>query len=60
LHELTGWAVNNNVELRSLQVSQPTLEDVYLALTGGERDGASESRTVADLTGGTGETGRSR
>jgi ABC-2 type transport system ATP-binding protein len=60
LHELTGWAVNNNVELRSLQVSQPTLEDVYLALTGGEQDGASESRTVADLAGGASETRRSR
>jgi ABC-2 type transport system ATP-binding protein len=43
LHELTGWALSNDVELRSLQVSQPTLEDVYLALTGSE-DGASEPR----------------
>ena len=43
LHELTGWAVSNDVELRSLQVSQPTLEDVYLALTGSE-GGASDPR----------------
>jgi len=42
LHELTGWAVNHHVELRSLQVSQPTLEDVYLALTGSARHGASD------------------
>jgi len=41
LHELTGWAVSNDVELRSLQVSQPTLEDVYLALTG-DAAGSSE------------------
>jgi len=43
LHELSGWALSNDVELRALQVSQPTLEDVYLALTGFE-DGASEPR----------------
>jgi len=47
LHELTGWAVDNHVELRSLQVSQPTLEDVYLALTG-TRDGESDSPKDAD------------
>jgi ABC-2 type transport system ATP-binding protein len=33
LHELTGWAMTNGVALDGLEVSRPTLEDVYLALT---------------------------
>jgi ABC-2 type transport system ATP-binding protein len=36
LHELTAWAVGRGVELEGLEVSRPTLEDVYLELTGGE------------------------
>ena len=36
LHELTSWAVERGVELEGLQVTRPTLEDVYLELTGGE------------------------
>jgi ABC-2 type transport system ATP-binding protein len=36
LHELTSWAVGRGVELEGLEVSRPTLEDVYLDLTGGE------------------------
>jgi ABC-2 type transport system ATP-binding protein len=36
LHELTGWAVERGVELEALEVARPTLEDVYLELTGGE------------------------
>ena len=36
LHELTGWALEQGVELEGLQVTRPTLEDVYLELTGGE------------------------
>jgi ABC-2 type transport system ATP-binding protein len=36
LHELTSWAVERGVELEGLEVSRPTLEDVYLELTGGE------------------------
>jgi ABC-2 type transport system ATP-binding protein len=34
LHQLTGWAVEKGVELERLQVSRPSLEDVYLELTG--------------------------
>ncbi|MHB1467849.1 MAG: ATP-binding cassette domain-containing protein, partial [Solirubrobacteraceae bacterium] len=37
-HALTGWALERRIELENLSVGQPTLEDVYLALTG-ERDG---------------------
>ncbi len=33
LHELTGWALDRDVELRGLTVARPTLEDVYLELT---------------------------
>ncbi|MGH2589937.1 MAG: ABC transporter ATP-binding protein [Actinomycetota bacterium] len=36
LHELTGWALERGIELESLEVMRPTLEDVYLQLTGGE------------------------
>jgi len=32
LHELTSWAMTTGVELEGLQVTEPTLEDVYLAL----------------------------
>src|SRR5919106_4029356 len=35
LHELTGWALERGVRLDSLEVSRPTLEDVYLDITGG-------------------------
>jgi ABC-2 type transport system ATP-binding protein len=34
LHELTGWAMGEGVELERLQVTRPSLEDVYLELTG--------------------------
>ena len=33
LHAVTGWALDNRVELSELTVARPTLEDVYLALT---------------------------
>jgi len=33
LHELTGWAVAGGIELIGLEVSRPSLEDVYLELT---------------------------
>ena len=36
LHELTAWAVARGIELQRLEVTQPSLEDVYLELTGGE------------------------
>ena len=35
LHELTGWAIEKGVDLNGLEVQRPSLEDVYLALTGG-------------------------
>jgi ABC-2 type transport system ATP-binding protein len=33
LHRLTGWALANSVSLDGLEVTRPTLEDVYLSLT---------------------------
>lgn len=36
LHRLTSWAVERGVELEGLRVEQPSLEDIYLELTGDE------------------------
>ena len=36
LHELTGWALDHGTRFERVEVTQPTLEDVYLQLTGGE------------------------
>jgi ABC-2 type transport system ATP-binding protein len=36
LHELTGWALDRGVRLDALEVYRPSLEDVYLEITGGE------------------------
>jgi ABC-2 type transport system ATP-binding protein len=38
LHELTTQALTDGVELEDLVVRRPTLEDVYLLITGGERE----------------------
>jgi ABC-2 type transport system ATP-binding protein len=35
LHDLTGWALAEGIDLVDLSVSKPSLEDVYLQLTGG-------------------------
>jgi ABC-2 type transport system ATP-binding protein len=34
IHALAGWALDRNVELSDLQLRRPSLEDVYLKLTG--------------------------
>lgn len=34
LNDLTGWALAEGIELQGLSVSRPSLEDVYLDLTG--------------------------
>jgi ABC-2 type transport system ATP-binding protein len=33
LYELTSWAVDSGVSLDGLEVSRPSLEDVYLEIT---------------------------
>jgi ABC-2 type transport system ATP-binding protein len=35
-HELTGWALEHGVDLEVFEITRPSLEDVYLELTGGE------------------------
>jgi len=40
LHALTGWALDRGVSLDGLELSRPSLEDVYLQITGsGEGNG---------------------
>ena len=38
--EITSWALERGVELGHFSVSQPTLEDIYLELTGSGQDNA--------------------
>ena len=33
LHQLSGWAIDQGVSLDELEVSKPSLEDIYLSLT---------------------------
>ena len=40
LHALSGWALARGLELDDLDVTRPTLEDVYLSLTQTETDSA--------------------
>ena len=39
VHDISGWALERQIELLDLTVSRPSLEDVYLELTGGDADG---------------------
>ncbi len=41
LHRVTGWAIERGLALDDLQVIRPSLEDVYLELTGGQPDTVS-------------------
>jgi ABC-2 type transport system ATP-binding protein len=36
VHDLTEWALDRGIALESLEITQPSLEDVYLQLTGAE------------------------
>jgi ABC-2 type transport system ATP-binding protein len=38
LYELTSWAVQHNLTLDGLEVTRPSLEDVYLQITEGARE----------------------
>ncbi|MEK6273335.1 MAG: ABC transporter ATP-binding protein [Actinomycetota bacterium] len=42
LHELTAWALERRIPLTELEVRRPSLEDVYLELTAGEREEKAE------------------
>jgi ABC-2 type transport system ATP-binding protein len=41
LHRLTGWAIEHGFDLDDLQVLRPSLEEVYLQLTGGHVEAAA-------------------
>jgi ABC-2 type transport system ATP-binding protein len=47
LHELTGWAMAHDVALDGLEVSRPSLEDVYLQLTGADGAAAGQDAEAA-------------
>ena len=47
LHDLTGWALDRGVRLEGLDVTRPSLEDVYLDLTGGEAEAEPEEPAPA-------------
>jgi ABC-2 type transport system ATP-binding protein len=46
-HVLTGWALEHGVELERFSVMQPTLEDIYLELTGATEPGNNHEREEA-------------
>jgi ABC-2 type transport system ATP-binding protein len=51
LHELTGWALRHGTVLAGLTVQRPSLEDVYLRLTGyPEPTGPAGPAPPADVT----------
>jgi ABC-2 type transport system ATP-binding protein len=43
---ITTWAVDHDVDLGHFSVSQPTLEDIYLELTGDQRENVSAEEVV--------------
>lgn len=56
LHRLTGWAIARGIALDDLEVVRPTLEDVYLELTGGPA--AHETPAIASMATGRHRRGR--
>ena len=42
LNDLTGWALEHRVDLEALEVSRPSLEDIYLELTADDGDQEGE------------------
>ena len=36
LHDLTGWAIERGISFETIEVTRPSLEDVYIELTGGQ------------------------
>jgi ABC-2 type transport system ATP-binding protein len=47
LQLLTGWAIDHELPLSRLSVSQPTLEDIYLELTGAPAERPSLEEAIA-------------
>jgi ABC-2 type transport system ATP-binding protein len=44
LHQITGWAIEAGVAFEEIEVTRPSLEDVYLALTGRPQDEGAEAQ----------------
>jgi hypothetical protein len=44
LSRLTGWAIAEKVSLEGLEVIRPSLEDVYLALTGSQNTAGDDGQ----------------
>ncbi len=45
LHRLTGWALQRDITLSGLTVDRPSLEDIYLRLTGGGAPSGAAERS---------------
>ncbi len=45
LHELTSWAIEHGLDLNDLDVTRPTLEDIYLTLTRSQTPTETRSQT---------------
>ncbi|WP_156250256.1 ABC transporter ATP-binding protein [Pseudactinotalea terrae] len=52
LHTLTAWALERGMELPSLTVHRPTLEDVYLSLVGADSHAPADRSDDARVEGG--------
>jgi ABC-2 type transport system ATP-binding protein len=49
LHQLTGWAIEHGVTLDELRIIRPSLEDVYLQLTGEPAETAADPQAPTGL-----------
>ncbi|MHB1500630.1 MAG: ABC transporter ATP-binding protein [Candidatus Dormibacteria bacterium] len=45
LHDLTGWAIDRRVSLDGLEIVRPSLEDIYLGLTGSPTESPATQST---------------
>ncbi len=50
LADLCGWAAGRNLDLPDLEVHRPTLEDVYLDLTVGDRAAAKQATEASEAS----------
>jgi hypothetical protein len=46
---ITTWALDHDVDLGHFSVNQPTLEDIYLELTGNGPDDQAEVRSSEEV-----------
>jgi ABC-2 type transport system ATP-binding protein len=48
LNQLTGWAIDHGASLDELEVTRPSLEEIYLSLTGGTPDDGGDQPAPAE------------